>query len=175
MEDRRDRGCPRVLYQTLLQRGMGIPRSPPQIHWYQAPGRRGSQPARFVRVGRGARRPGHHPRRGRAWERRFRRVQHSWRLAGVRPSPQRCFGFPSCRTSDSLPSFSLFLQMDYFLWCWRAISAKMTDAAVETLKEFTWPYMGMDTMPSQVSFTTRETPSPSLPMTRAQGPEKSVS
>ena len=25
----------------------------------------------------------------------------------------------------------------------------MTDAAVETLKELTWPYMGMDTMPSQ--------------------------
>ena len=79
-----------------------------------------------------------------------------------------------CQVVPSL-HFSLCDKYNYSLWCWRAISARMTEAAVETLKELTWPYMGMETMPSQVSFTTRDTPSPSLPMTRAQGPLKLVS
>ena len=72
-------------------------------------------------------------------------------------------------TSSLLSAFS-----GYSLWCWRAISARITEAAVDTLKELTWPYMGIDTIPSQASFTTRDTPSPSLPMTSAQGPSKLV-
>ena len=89
--------------------------------------------------------------------------------------PIHGFGLGVLLVGQVVPSLRFYVMMDYSLWCWRAISARMTEAAVDTLKEFTWPYMGMDTMPSQVSFTTRDTPSPSLPMTRAQGPLKLVS
>ena len=46
---------------------------------------------------------------------------------------------------------------------------------VDTLKELTCPYIGMDVIKSLLSRTIFETPLPSLPKTIAHPPEKSVS
>ena len=63
----------------------------------------------------------------------------------------------------------------FFCLCCFDASARITAAAVDTLNEFTWPYMGMETITSLLCLTSWDTPSPSLPKTMAQPPVKSVS
>ena len=51
----------------------------------------------------------------------------------------------------------------------------LENMGIETLNEFTWPYIGIDVIKSLLSITILETPFPSLPNTMAHPPEKSVS
>ena len=77
--------------------------------------------------------------------------------------------------SQATPPFQRILAAYQPCLCCLAASARMTDAAVETLKELTLPYMGIEVMKSASLVTRSETPLPSLPNTSAQGPLKSVS
>ena len=58
---------------------------------------------------------------------------------------------------------------------WRTASYSSTAAAAEAFRELILPNMGMDTVKSQFSATSRLMPSPSEPMTMAAGPLRSAS
>ena len=86
-------------------------------------------------------------------------------------------GIEFCTHSQHIQSskFCFIIQKVDYKRCIRAAWQRMTEAAVETFKEFTFPYIGMDTIKSLRSRTSRLTPSPSLPKTTAAPTFQSVS